>query len=159
MRGAPIGLTALRDATAGARLQHRERIVAVCEWTLEEGRPVLPSYVALIVAAKAHHDGYSGDALDHWTRVDVYGHLYSWMFNWCTLHDTRLPTDIPEAVWTYLHYVHGHSLLTADSDPLKALLDPLRCYGGLGPDGTTATWRRVACRCRTQYRRSRQPVA
>ncbi|MBV8959348.1 MAG: hypothetical protein JO087_11295, partial [Actinobacteria bacterium] len=158
MRRAPVGLTPLRDATAAARLQHRDRILAVCTWALEQGRPVLPAHVALIVDAKAEQEGWNGEPLDRWTRVDVYGHLYSRMFNWCTFHDTRLPSDIPEAFWTYLHFLHEHHLLTFDSDPLKALLDPLRCYGGLGPDGTTATWRRVTCRCRVEYRAPRQPV-
>ena len=159
MRRGPVGLTALRDATTEARAQHRERVVAVCEWALAQGRPLLPSHIALIVAAKADRRQDDGEALDHWTRPGVYGHLYSAMFNWCTFHDTRVPVDLPEALWTYLHYLHEHAMLTVDSDPLKALLDPLRCYGGLGPDGTTATWRQVKCRCRIEYRPPRQPVA
>jgi hypothetical protein len=158
----PIGLTALRDATAAARVQHRERIIAACEWALAQGRPVLPSQVALIVAAKAESDADTGKALDQWTRTGVYGHLWADAFNWCGDHDTRVPVDLPEALWTYLHYLHAHGLLTVDSDPLKALLDPLRCYGGLGPDGTTVTWRRVTCRCKVEYRQpasSRSSVA
>lgn len=159
MQRGPIGLTALRDATAAARLAHRDRIVAVCEWAMAQGRPVLPSYVALVVAAKADVGQFDAEPLDRWTRTGVYGHLYSHCCNWCADHDTRVPVDLPEALWTYLHYLHAHGLFAAGSDPLKALLDPLRCYGGLGPDGTTATWRRVTCRCKVEYRPRRQPVA
>jgi hypothetical protein len=143
----PVQLVSLKDAVAPARVEFRERIRAVSRWSLAQGRPVPAEHLALIIEAKVQWRDRA--SLDHWTRTGVYQHLRCDVFNWCSLHRVLVPDGVPESLWTYLHFLDEHGLLAEGSDPLRRLLDPLRCYGGLGPDGTRETAVPVTCRCFT----------
>ena len=129
-------LVSLKKAVVPVRVGHAERIRAVARWSLARGRPVPMEHVALIIAAKLRSD--DGGPLDHWTRAGVYQHLRADVFNWCSHEQVRVPEHLPESLWTYLHFLAEQALLAPGSDPLARLLEPLRRYGGLGPDGTRA---------------------
>lgn len=124
----------------------RARAVDVRRWAMSRGRSVDQDALFVILAAKSGRG--DDEPLDLWTRVGVYGHLWADTRNWCMLNGLLCPDLVPETLWAYLHHLVDGDLLDPSSDPLPALLEPLRCYGGLGPDGRRETWVPVACRCR-----------
>ncbi len=134
----------------------RPRIVDVRRWALSTGRAVDPEVVALILAGKT---SWSGDPLDRWTRIGVYGTLYSYVPNWCSAHRVMVPAHLPEVLWLYLSYLGETGRFHPGSDPLRELRRPLRCYGGLGPDGLPAPpgAPRVRCVCKVPYQPRRAP--
>lgn len=142
----------LSEAVAVARRTRRARIAEFCRWSLAIGRPVDPDVIALILAGR---DEWSlDDNADTWTRLGVYHCLYADVSNWCGTRRVLLPEGIPEALWTYLHYLAEHRILDPASDPLRELLRPLRCYGGLDRDGRPepeGSRRRVRCVCKVPY--------
>jgi hypothetical protein len=137
----------LTEAVAAVRTRHRDRIARVRGWALEYGRALSADLVALLIAAKEESSFFPPTELDHWTRPRVNHLLMVDVFDWCTRRSVLVPDGVPEALWSYLHYLDDAGELAPGSSPLAKLLDPLRCYGGLGPDGTQATWEPVVCRC------------
>lgn len=97
---------------------------------------------------------WADEPLDRWTRTGVYQNLYADVPNWCTMHRTQRPADVPEVLWVYLSYLEDTGQFSPGSDPVRELRKPLRCYGGLGPDGLPAGpgSPRVPCVCRVPYR-------
>ena len=89
-----------------------------------------------------------------WTRIGVYGTLYSYMPNWCSVHRVMVPAESPEVLWLYLTYLAETGQFHRASDPLRELRRPLRCYGGLRPDRLPASANspRVRCVCKVPYR-------
>ena len=136
MQQAQVTLVSLKKAVVPVRIQHTERIRAVARWSLARGRPVPVEHVALIIGAKLRWQ--DDDPLDHWTRTGVDHHLRCDVFTWCSEERVHVPEHLPESLWTYLHFLAEQGLLAPGSDPLARLLEPLRGYGGLGPDGTRA---------------------
>jgi hypothetical protein len=94
--------------------------------------------VALILDAKAEGLGEL-EPLDFWTRPIVYHVLSCDVFNWCSRRQVLVPKDVPLALDVYLRFLSEERLLTNGSDALSALLEPIRCYGGVGtlPDRCT----------------------
>ena len=129
---------------------YRSRILDVRKWALSAGRRVDGDVVGLVIAGKT---SWGDEPLDRWVRIDVYANLYSRVPNWCSMHRVLVPADLPEVLWLYLSYLADTGQLTPDSDPLRELRRPLRCYGGLGPDGlpAAANARRVKCVCKVPY--------
>jgi hypothetical protein len=148
-----VVLVELSDAVVHARRVWRRRIAGVSRWSLAQGRPVDPDLTALILAAR---DEWSmDDAPDVWTRIGVCHCLYADVSNWCSMRRVLIPDHVPEALWTYLHYLKEHRQFGTGSDPFRELLRPLRCYGGLGPDGRpypAGARLRVRCVCKIPYR-------
>ncbi len=68
-------------------------------------------------------------------RPTVQGVLYADVRNSASTLGTVLPEDWHVHLWTVVNWVHDDGRLCPESDPLPALLEPLRCYGGLGADG------------------------
>lgn len=134
MQEARVTLVPLKKAVVPVRVQHTDRIRAVARWSLARGRPVPVEHVALIIGAKLRWQ--DDDPLDHWTRAGVDQHLRGDVFNWCSEERVQVPKHLPESLWTYLHFLAEQGLFAPGSDPLARLLEPLRGYGGLGPDGT-----------------------
>jgi hypothetical protein len=104
----------------------------VAEWALAAGRSCDLDVAALCLDALERYRTPEGIRLD---RPDVNGILWADIRNAASLLDTMLPSSSSVDLWTVLHWCHETGGLTADSDPLPALLEPLRCYGGLGEDG------------------------
>ncbi|MGH9263579.1 MAG: hypothetical protein ACRD1D_02695 [Acidimicrobiales bacterium] len=142
----------LSAAIAPVAAAMRHRIIDVRRWALSQGRPVDADVVALILAGKM---SWRDEPPDRWTRVGVYGNLYADVPNLCSAHGELRPISQPEVLWTYLSYLHETTQFDPGSDPLRELRKPLRCYGGLGPDGFKATENtpRVKCVCKVPYRR------
>ena len=136
MQDARVTLVSLKKAVVPVRIQHADRIRAVARWSLARGRPVPVEHVALIIGAKLRWQ--DDDPLDLWTSYGVYHHLRCDVCNWCSEERVHVPEHIPESLWTYLHFLAEQGLLAPGSEPLARLLEPLRAYGGLGPDGTRA---------------------
>jgi hypothetical protein len=130
----------------------RARVLDVRRWALAAGRRVDAGVLGLILAAKTWH---TDEPLDRWSRIGVYQSLYSGVWNWCTVHGARFPDDLPEVLWRYLSYLEETRQFEKGSDPVRELRRPLRCYGGLGPDGlpAPADAPRVKCVCKVPYRR------
>lgn len=78
-----------------------------------------------------------GEPVTRWRRLDVYQHLWADVRNWCS---------------SYLDETDGFA---EGSDPIRELRKPLRCYGGLGPDGLQAKpgAPQPRCVCKVPYRR------
>lgn len=121
-------------------------------WALATGRRVDAGVLALVLAAKADR---RSEPFTLWRRIDVYQHLAADVWNWCTMHRAQLPVDVPEVLWVFLTYLDDTDGFAPGSDPLRELRRPLRCYGGLGPDGLPAPAgaSRVRCVCKVPYRR------
>jgi hypothetical protein len=123
----------LRSALAPVWARHHGLVVRFLAWTLEAGRPVGSDVAALVIAASEHTG--DGQPLGVWTRPRVTSMLSTGFNNWCAIAGCPRPDDEPEALWAYLHFLAGTDALHPDSDPFDALLEPLRCYGGLDGDG------------------------
>lgn len=132
----------------------RSRILDVRRWALATGRPLDAGVLGLILAAKTW---CTDEPLDQWSRIGVYQTLYSGVWNWCTVYRILFPEDLPEVLWRYLSYLEETRQFEEGSDPVRELRRPLRCYGGLGPDGLPAPANapRVKCVCKVPYRRRR----
>ena len=149
--------TDLSAAVAPVATTMRSRIVDVRRWALAAGRPVDADVIALVLAGKT---SWRDEPLDRWTRIGVYQNLYADVPNWCSVRFVLLPAELPEVLWLYLSYLDGTDQFQAGSDPLRELRKPLRCYGGLDPDGRPAAPNapRVRCVCKVPYRpRRAQP--
>ena len=69
-------------------------------------------------------------------RPDVNGLVYNRVPNEASIRRTILPDDWPVHLWTLVSWLHDTGRIVAGGDcPLPVLLEPLQCYGGLGPDG------------------------
>ena len=64
------------------------------------------------------------------------GLVYDRVPNEASIRRTILPDDWPVHLWTLVSWLHDTGRIVAGGDcPLPVLLEPLQCYGGLGPDG------------------------
>jgi len=145
-------LLELSDAVSSVVAEHRARILDVRRWALAAGVPVDADLLALILAARSW---WRETPVTLWHRIDVYQLLRADAANWCSMHRVLIPVELPEALWVYFTYLHETAGFARGSDPLRELRRPLRCYGGLGPDGRPAGAgaRRVQCVCVVPYRR------
>lgn len=128
------------------------QLLDVRRWALARGTPVDGDVLALVLAAKAW---CRDEPVTHWRRLDVYQHLWADVWNWCSAHSTVLPVNVPEVLWLYFSYLDETNGFADGSDPIRELRKPLRCYGGLGPDGLPAKpgAPRPRCVCKVPYRR------
>ena len=90
--------------------------------------------LALILAATEEADGRDVSPR-RWSRTGVNAVLSVHVFNWCSMHRTLAPDGVPEALWTYLDFLVASGRIDPESDPLRELRKPLRCYGGLDEEG------------------------
>ena len=86
----------------------------VRRWALAQGRPVDPDILGLVIAGKL---SWGDEPLDRWMRIDVYGHLYSRVPNWCTMQRVMVPIDVPEVLWMYLWYLDEAVCSTPPATP------------------------------------------
>lgn len=122
----------LGDAAAPARARHREALRRVGEWSLAHGRACDLDVAALCLDALECYRSSTGIRLD---RPTVNGVLYADVRNSGSSLRTTLPEHWHIHLWTVVCWAHDDGGLSPESDPLPALLEPLRCYGGLGEDG------------------------
>lgn len=120
-------------AVAPLRAQHHSTTKALAAWALAHGRPCDLDVAALTLHALRRYRGV-GDRL-HLTRPDIDGLLLIDLNNEAAALSCWLPDEFLDGVWAVLTFLHATGQLTADSDPLQALLEPLQCFGGLGSDG------------------------
>lgn len=128
----PRGLVPLGAAVAPLRTRHQAALRRFAEWCLAHGRPCDLDAAALCVDALERFREPDGTRLD---RPTMNGVLWADVRNATSLLDTRSPEDLPVHLWSVISWLSNESLLHPDSDPLGPLLEPLRCYGGLGADG------------------------
>ncbi|MDP1803800.1 MAG: hypothetical protein Q8K72_01400 [Acidimicrobiales bacterium] len=142
----------LSDAISPAAATMRTQLLAVRRWALAQGVPVDADVLALVLAAKSE---LRGEPVTRWRRLDVYQHLWADVRNWCSTHSTMVPENVPEILWLYFSYLDETDGFAEGSDPIRELRKPLRCYGGLGPDGLQAKpgAPQPRCVCKVPYRR------
>lgn len=121
-------------AVAPLRARHRELLAELASWSLAAGRPVSLDVAALALDVLARHRVEGGE-LHRMQRPDVARALQYDVRNRASMLTTLLPEGVPGAVWSVVTFLHDTGRLCPDSDPVDALREPLRCYGGLGPDG------------------------
>lgn len=142
----------LSDAISPSAAAMRSQLLDVRRWALARGTPVDANVLALVLAAKSW---LRDEPVTRWRRLDVYQHLWADVRNWCSAHSTMVPVDVPEVLWLYFTYLDETDSFADGSDPIRELRKPLRCYGGLGPDGMPAKpgTPRPRCVCKVAYRR------
>jgi hypothetical protein len=129
---APRRVVSFSAAVSPMRGRHHTRLRTLSEWALANGRPCDLDAAALCLDALERHRIDERFKLDrpgvtHVLGIDVR--------NAASALGTTLPDDMPSALWNVVNWLASDDRLTVDSDPLAALLEPLQCYGGLGPDG------------------------
>lgn len=128
----PRGLVPLGAAVAPMRARHQSALRAFAEWCLARGRPCDLDAAALCIDALEQYRQPDGVRLD---RPTVNGVQWADIHNAATALDTRTPEDLAVHLWSVISWLSDEGFLHSDSDPLGPLLEPLQCYGGLGPDG------------------------
>lgn len=128
----PPGLVPFTAAAAPLRARHHAVLVSLAEVGLATGRPIDTASAALVLELVERRKERDQLRL---TRPDVLHLLRNDSWNWCAFVDTSLPDDWAEQVWRTLTLLSETHRLDARSDPLPALLEPLRCIGGLDADG------------------------
>lgn len=157
---ARVVLVELSVAVAPRRRAWRTRLADVRRFALSRGRPVDPDVIALILAAR--EECAYDESGDRWTRLGVYHFLWADAWNWCSMHRSSFPMDVPEVLWTYLHYLRERRLFEPGSDPFRELLKPLRCYCGLDADGRRddeGPQAPLKCECKVPYEPKRRSDA
>ena len=128
----PRPFVPLGAAAAATRARHREALRRVGEWSLAHGRACDLDVAALCLDALERYRSSTGIRLD---RPTVNGVLWADVRNAASALGTLLPEDWHVHLWTVVNWAHDDGRLCPESDPLPVLLEPLRCYGGLGEDG------------------------
>jgi hypothetical protein len=121
------------EAIRPARAIYKDRYIAVTKWLDETGRRTNADVVLLIVIARAESFLFRSEQRDFWTRPIVYDVLSCDVCNWCSFQRVLIPEGVPLAFDDYLRFLDGEGLFADGSDPLETLLEPIRCYGGVGP--------------------------
>jgi hypothetical protein len=129
----------------------RPQLLDVRRWALARGTPVDADVLALVLAAKAW---YRDAPVTLWRRLDVYQHLWADVWNWCSVHSTVRPVNVPEVLWLYFSYLDETGAFADGSDPIRELRKPLpvrppRTDGLPAKPGTP----RPRCVCKIPYRR------
>ncbi len=127
-----VSRVAFGAAVAPLRAKYLAELRGLATWTLQHGRPCDLDAAALCCEVVARCDTPAGFQLD---RRTVNTMLHCDVPNWATIARTDLPDDVVGHLWSVLVWLQAEGRLSPDSDPLSALLEPLGCYGGLGPDG------------------------
>lgn len=128
----PLPLLPLAAAAAPLRARHHDALRSLAAWCLSEGRACDLDVAALCLESL---DGYrepEGYRLD---RPTVNWVLWGDVRNQATITGTSLPRQWHVHLWSVLRWLHDDGRLHDASDPVGPLLEPLRCYGGLGDDG------------------------
>jgi hypothetical protein len=126
-------LTPFPAAAAPLRAKHHAPLRDLAAWALAAGRGCDLDVAAVCLDALERYRTPSGDLrLD---RPTVNGVLWADVRNAASMLGTLLPDRWHVDLWTVLSWCADAGELAPDSDPLPALLEPLRCYGGLGADG------------------------
>ncbi len=145
--GPPRGQVPLAVAVAPCRARHHADLASVAEWCLASGRSVDLDIAAMAFELLLNRFGGSESPL---RRPDV-AHLQQIdVPNWCAIADTRWPASVAFNVWSVLTWMDDVGRIPPGSDPLDALREPLRCYGGLDADGCEqpdGSPRDVDCQC------------
>lgn len=143
----PIEITA---AVAPARAYHHAIVEAAAGWLAERGRVTDPDHLALICAASGQDPPRM-----LWTRTTVFHALYCDIPAWCRDAGCQPPVELPQALWSWLDFLHDTARLAAGSDPIAELRKPLCCVGWLDLDGTPlppGAPRSIPCECLLPYR-------
>ncbi len=128
----PVRCVVFGAAVAPLRARHLAELRGVATWALQHGRPCDLDAAALCCEVVERFETPAGFQLDRRTVTTM---LHSDVRNWASCAGTDLPDDVVVHLWSVLVWLHAEGRLTPDSDPLAVLLEPLGCYGRLGPDG------------------------
>lgn len=126
------GLIRFEAAAAPLRARHHASLRRIAEWALAEGRPCDLDVAALCIDLLERHRAPGGVRLD---RRKVNTALGADAPNTASLLTTLLPEGWVEHFWSVITWLDADGQLHPDSDPLTALLEPLRCAGGLDANG------------------------
>lgn len=129
---APRGRLDFGAAVAPLRAKHHRSLAAFARWALADGRSCDLDVVALCLALL--HE----DLTEHGYRLDrpaVSHAVWPGATNHASLLDTTLPEHWQSSFWELLHWLDASGQFAEGSDPLAALVEPLRCAGGLDQTG------------------------
>lgn len=127
----PIVHSPYADRAPEFRASHRDELRAVATWALASGRAVDLDAIAFVVETFGDVERREQPL----SRPLVDWLINGAMYNVRTMWRVEFPERRMEHAWTYVHFLAETGRLPEGSDPLPVLLEPLQCYGGLGPDG------------------------
>lgn len=133
----PVNPTVVRlqpfaAAAALLRARHQPRLRMLAEAALASGQPIDLDAAALALDLLERH---RSDGQYRLTRPDALDVFDIDARNWCSLERAALPDDWAQQVWRVIVHLAASEQLHPDSDPLDALLEPMRCIGGLDANG------------------------
>lgn len=127
-----VRLQPFAAAAAPLRARHQRRLRTLAEAALASGQSIDLDAAALALDLLERH---RADHQYRLTRPDALHVLDNDARNWCSLERAALPDDWAQQVWRVIVHLAAAELLHPDSDPLDALLEPMRCIGGLDANG------------------------